>query len=472
MNFNKDTIARSALKAQGPALLMPALIVAAACYQTRSGPECRPKKQEDASPEPKDSAGEADTVLTDTGSSFEPQEDTDVLRAGSFCVVRVDINSKTDAPDGKSWSSAFFDIKAAIDKAKEDSELSSEGRCEVWVKEGVYPIFDGQSPLSSLFVPSNVWLFGGFAGDETEREDRDFNDYPTVLEGAQQIYHVVTILAEIEGGIVQNVVFDGFTVRGGAALGDNLLTNSGGGMFLSDAIVMIRNTVFENNVAKKGGALAISQYLSVFGHVRIENSIFSNNSAEEGAVLYNPGEAKPYFVNSLFEGNNAGAGEGIISFSYGAQLPGFTNCTFAGNSGKNTKAVLFASEYEVWGRGGPVDYYLREGARHIVNSAFSSNDPEQLFPKGIEYKNVRLYYSVYPAHAVDRPKLSDLTKKTCIEGDVTFVDPKSKDFRLKAGSLGIDQGTNGDFELHYEIPEEDLSGKKRDSKPDMGAYEY
>ncbi len=94
---------------------------------------------------------------------------------------------KWDTPgpthDGLSWFTAYTDLQQAIDAA-------SAGH-EIWVARGVYiptrgvdhPGLPPTDTLRTFQLKDRVQLYGGFAGSETERSQRDWTANPTVLSG-------------------------------------------------------------------------------------------------------------------------------------------------------------------------------------------------------------------------------------------------------------------------------------------------
>ncbi|MCP4679811.1 MAG: right-handed parallel beta-helix repeat-containing protein [Deltaproteobacteria bacterium] len=134
------------------------------------------------------------------------------LDSPSDCVVRVDGDSPASAPDGMTWGGAFKTVQEGIDAAHTEAQLL--GRCEVWVKEGTYYIFESGLDDTVTLKPG-VEIYGGFGGTENNRNARSVSGYPTVLDGRagagsfQRVNHVVT------GS--DNAVIDGFTITGGKA---------------------------------------------------------------------------------------------------------------------------------------------------------------------------------------------------------------------------------------------------------------
>jgi hypothetical protein len=60
----------------------------------------------------------------------------------------------------------------------------------------------------------------------------------------------------------------------------------------------------------------------------------------------------------------------------------------------------------------------------------------------------------------DQPGVSNVT------GDPLFIDAAKGDLRLKKGSPAVNAGTSDNF------PIRDYSGRLRDARPDIGAFEY
>jgi hypothetical protein len=121
-----------------------------------------------------------------------------------------------DTKSGLSWDDAKKTVQAAIDAAASGDE--------VWVMEGTYP--------GNITLNDGITLFGGFAGDETEQNQRDFRAHETVLEG-DGTGSVVTG-PNVKG---TNATIDGFTVTkgqngvnclyGSMEISNNTITNNG-----------------------------------------------------------------------------------------------------------------------------------------------------------------------------------------------------------------------------------------------------
>ena len=77
-------------------------------------------------------------------------------------VWYVDKDNASGVEDGHSWATAFTAIQLAIDAAFDD------GGGEIWVAEGIYA--GASDPVVSM--EEYVYLYGGFAGTETQLTQR------------------------------------------------------------------------------------------------------------------------------------------------------------------------------------------------------------------------------------------------------------------------------------------------------------
>mgnify|MGYP001007970404 FL=1 len=116
---------------------------------------------------------------------------------------------------GVSWANAFTSLQSALNPTCGIVD-------EIWVAHGVYT--PGITYSDTFKVKPNVGLYGGFAGTETTRDERDWVANVTVLSGdiggddITDANGVVTTPADIRGTNAYHVVWmDGKTT--GAIVG-------------------------------------------------------------------------------------------------------------------------------------------------------------------------------------------------------------------------------------------------------------
>ena len=76
--------------------------------------------------------------------------------------------------DGTSWDQANSDLKSA-------SVLATMTNRDIWMKEGTY--YGDTTADFAYSLSGHITILGGFAGDETLSNQRDFYNHPTVIDG-------------------------------------------------------------------------------------------------------------------------------------------------------------------------------------------------------------------------------------------------------------------------------------------------
>jgi hypothetical protein len=170
-------------------------------------------------------AGCAEYVPGDEPTTGQPWSFVDPLIT-DFSTDPIRLYVRSDAMsggDGLAWETAFSDLCEAIDVAG-----NRLGSVEIWVSAGVYRAACERSGLRAFRVRENVALLGGFAGDETSADQRDWIANPTVLTGdllgnddpddpatlEDNAPHVMLSSGPRGGGLV-----DGFTIQDGVPQG-------------------------------------------------------------------------------------------------------------------------------------------------------------------------------------------------------------------------------------------------------------
>jgi predicted outer membrane repeat protein len=208
---------------------------------------------------------------------------------------------------------------------------------EIWMAAGVYkPTTDPTDRSVTFQLIDGVALYGGFAGTETTRDQRDPAANVTILSGdidnndiqtpiitdlttetgnATNSYHVVTGAT--------GATLDGFTITAGNGNGVSP-NNRGGGINNDTSSPILTNLTFSGNSANLGGGI----YNYTNSNPTLTNVTFSGNSAQNGGGMYNL-FCDPTLTNITFDGNSATYGGGIFN---GGSSPTLTNITFSGNS--------------------------------------------------------------------------------------------------------------------------------------------
>ncbi|MDO8684074.1 MAG: right-handed parallel beta-helix repeat-containing protein [Armatimonadota bacterium] len=258
-------------------------------------------------------------------------------------IVRVSPTGN-DGNDGSSWGLAKGTVQAAIDS------VSGQGG-EVWVKAGTYN--------ERIRLLAFTYVYGGFAGSETAKDQRDWKINRTILDG-QGAGSVVSAYDCASWSCI-----DGFTIRNGKGTPDSYMSQSpcGGGIYCVNAAPTISNNIITDNAGTVYGA-GIYCYNSP---AIIKNNLILGNlavwtDAGKGAGILCWNSAATISNNVITSNVASNQGGGLYCYMSAAKV---VNNTFAGNSASSTNG----------------------GAIHIDNSSLSlSNNIIALNTSGI-YKS-------------------------------------------------------------------------------------
>ncbi len=246
--------------------------------------------------------------------------------------------------DGLSWATAFDNLHAALAAAGPGDE--------VWVASGTYVPSTTDSTVSFV-VPSGIGLYGGFAGNETARSQRDPDANVTVLsgdvggddtfDGSQWVLvfgdlgnsgHVLDAT-----GVDASTVIDGFTIsQGWIGPAGTISTNPllwGSGLYMPGGSATVRNCRFLSNRAAFGPGAGAYVY---DGSPVFENCRFEYNTCHiaDGGGLFTGGDGSPIVRDTLFAYNSItfdnidNVGGGWDNETTGPAL--VERCRFIGNS--------------------------------------------------------------------------------------------------------------------------------------------
>jgi parallel beta-helix repeat protein len=258
---------------------------------------------------------------------------------GFVVYVRTDGDN---ANDGRTWAAAKQTVQAAIDAA------FAAGGGEVWTAGGSY--------VEQITLKSGVELYGGFAGTETLRAQRDTAKNASILEGDHK-----SPVVKATTGIGADAVLDGFTIQNGGS--QYLPTAKGAGLNITSASPIIRNNVITGNAASVGGGIYVAS-----GAPLIEGNTFSGNLAGQGAAIYLAASGNAVIRNNTMTGNTArgssASGAGIYSLS---ASPVISGNTLRDNHATNPSTVSGSGV-----NGGGI--FVNKGTVEITRNVISGNE--------------------------------------------------------------------------------------------------
>lgn len=113
------------------------------------------------------------TVVGSRQDTFD-QENNSAMEQLNHLVIFVDEASTARFPNGKSWASAFSSLTDAF-------ESNMYGKEEIWIARGTYWVNSDADHATRFSLVSDIVLYGGFSGNETSREQRNWKTNATVL---------------------------------------------------------------------------------------------------------------------------------------------------------------------------------------------------------------------------------------------------------------------------------------------------
>jgi hypothetical protein len=393
-------------------------------------------------------------------------------------VVKYVNGAASGDNNGTTWTHAYTTLTNA---------LSSTSAGELWVAAGTYkPAGVGGATSNHFTMKTNVKLYGGFSGTETNRYQRNWTDHVTILSGdlsadnndsrdgsngtnwinrSDNVSNVIWLVT------VTNVVVDGFTVKGGYSTGatglgagmygnnatgtvancvfvDNRAGYAGGGLYFTGVKANIENCLIVSNATiQSGGGMYAKTYAAGPGEIR--NCVFRDNRCEGSSDSKSDGggfylSACPYTINSCtVYGNVAGRRGGGMKLE-GGGTPTYTvkNCILW----NNRTVIVNTGEND----GG---YQLCTQVTLTLNMSNCDWEPATV---GKGYSDQHYNYQ------------GTCTFTSMKELDPAFVGGASGNFRLTADSPCVDAGTGSGAPAR----DMDLTLRPQGAGFDMGAYEY
>jgi parallel beta-helix repeat protein len=261
----------------------------------------------------------------------------------------------SDGNSGSSWGRARKTVQAGI------SAVSARGGGEVWVAAGTY--------LECVELPPGVSLYGGFAGTETSKTQRNWNKNVTTLDGGG-LGSVVTVIP----GAGTSTVLDGMTIQNGSGtvVGQWGDWTRGGGIYCVDSSPTISNDFITGNWAygsfegSGGGIYLENSSAIVRGNTITGNVVDGGDGFACGAGIFSSG-GSPQILNNSVTGN-------YVDTYYDGFGAGMSVTGAALVSGNDiSENVICRQTYRSVGRGGAIDC---SGGAKIVNNKISGNSAD------------------------------------------------------------------------------------------------
>lgn len=257
-----------------------------------------------------------DFMVANGPGALNPAPDIGAFEFQRPRTILVDKDA-TGANNGLTWQDAYTSLQSAI---AELNDVKFGGPGEIWVAEGTYKPTTTTNQTISFILPLDGQIYGGFAGGELERSQRDWIAHPTILSGeignqASVNDNTDTVVAATGLFYENNTLLDGVIVTGGNG-------GVGGGLYLkTNASPTIRNCrIIGNNT---GIVFEGNQ----FAEPVLDNCIISGNTNRGVDITFSSAQVTNCTVAFNTAGFNSGAG---IKCDSGTAA--IVNCLVFGNS--------------------------------------------------------------------------------------------------------------------------------------------
>ena len=257
-----------------------------------------------------------------------------------FCCFNI--NSQTiyvDASaagsnDGTSWANAYSNL---------DDALADSTGTMVWIAAGKYIPGGAMADTTSTFLVNRALdIYGGFAGTETDPDQRNIDQNPTILSGdimqnddgtmdsilrSDNARHVMFVMADLG----RTLTINGLTIEGGQTSdnGDHEYFNRAGAGIYSNNAVNVSDCTFRNNFGRSGGGLLIENAGTIMEPVSVTNCVFQNNVAtSQSAGLLMLSLSNVTVDNCVFMENTTNRGS---LYPVDCNVVNILNCTFDRN---------------------------------------------------------------------------------------------------------------------------------------------
>jgi len=257
-----------------------------------------------------------DLLVPNGPGALSPAPDIGAFEFQRPRTILVDKDA-TGANNGLDWQNAYTSLQSAI---QELNDIKFGGPGEIWVAEGTYKPTTTTNQTISFLLPFDGQIYGGFAGGELERSQRDWVAHPTILSGeignqGSTNDNTDTVVLANGDFYENNTVLDGVIVTGGNG-------GVGGGIYVkSNAAPTIRNCRIFGNLT--GIVFEGNQ----FAEPVLDNCIVSGNANRGLDITFSSAKVTNCTIAFNTAGFNSGAG---IKCDGGTAA--IRNCLVFGNS--------------------------------------------------------------------------------------------------------------------------------------------
>ena len=302
-------------------------------------------------------------------------------------ICRVTTNGSS-VGNGADWASNAMALQTAI---------GTPNCHQIWIKTGTYKPTNGSDRNQTFSIKPGVTVLGGFAGNETNPNNRNIANNPVILSGdigttndiSDNSYHVVTLDGSLGTKILANTLIADLEIHSGSSslgafdfpnnsgagiycngsgigsacspslsnikfVNNEALGGSGGGMFNNadndgESSPQMVDVVFDNNSAASGGAMYNFGSNGGTSSAIVVNGQFINNSASNsGGAVYNNaivGNNRSQFYLSQFTNNTANYGGAVYCSgqSFGINTTSFSKVTFASNQASFDGGAIYSA---------------------------------------------------------------------------------------------------------------------------------
>jgi parallel beta-helix repeat protein len=330
-------------------------------------------------------------------------------------------------------------------------DAASEEGGEVWVASGTYN--------ERIVLRPYAYVYGGFAGSESVRDERDWVLNRTILDG-----NAGGSVVTATGVGYRLSAIDGFTIRNGAAsdygggvycswssptisnntISANMAGYYGGGVYCAWCSPAISNNTISGNRAESygGGGGGIECW---YCSPTISSNTISDNTADHGGGIDCYHSSSPMISNNTISGNSTTYDGGGINCSYSS--PAISNNTISANSASKAGGIFCSDSSPTISNntlsansasdGGGI-YFQGSSSPTVCNNivAFNSSGLHNYGGAPVVLRN----NCVYNPDGYNYSRLSPGTGD--ISADPMFVDRPGGDYHLRVVSPCINAGWN------------------------------